>query len=149
MASDLAYARTTHSTYGFEIPSDWLELNPTCHHTEKQLKEIADKFFLSSPTDDFKHREGWLFYLWGHSYEFDDDGNWDVLEGVLKRAAQNEKDIWFATNIEIYDYCQAYANLVYSLDGERVYNPSAIPVWLELRGKVYKIDSGETVVFDK
>ncbi|MDE6691644.1 MAG: polysaccharide deacetylase family protein, partial [Clostridia bacterium] len=33
----VAYARTTHSTYGFQIPTDWLELNPTCHHTEKEL----------------------------------------------------------------------------------------------------------------
>lgn len=145
----VAYARTTHSTYGFEIPADWLELNPTCHHTERELKPLADKFFGSSPDGEFKHREPWLFYVWGHAYEFDDNDNWDIIEGLGKRAAENGGDIWFATNIEIYDYVQAYNRLVFSLDGERVYNPSALPVWIELRGKTYKVGAGETLSFDK
>lgn len=145
----VAYARTTHSTYGFEIPADWLELNPTCHHTEKELATLADKFFGGSPDKEFKHREPWLFYVWGHAYEFDDADNWDVIEGLGKRAAENADGIWFATNIEIYDYVQAYERLVFSLDGERVYNPSALPVWIELRGKTYKVAAGETLSFDK
>lgn len=149
--SDLgvAYARTTHSTYGFEIPADWLELNPTCHHTENELAPLADKFFGGSPDEEFKHREPWLFYVWGHAYEFDDDNNWDVIEGLGKRAAENADEIWLATNIEIYDYVQAYGRLVFSLDGEWVYNPSALPVWIELRGKTYKVGAGETLSFDK
>ncbi len=145
----VAYARTTHSTYGFEIPTDWLELNPTCHHTEKELLPLADKFFSSSPNDEFKHREPWLFYVWGHSYEFDDNNNWDIIEGLCKRASESKSEIWLATNIEIYDYVQAYNRLVFSLDGERVYNPSAVDVWIELRGKTYKIGAGKTVAFDK
>ncbi len=145
----VAYARTTKSTYGFEIPTDWLELNPTCHHTEKELAPLADKFFGGSPLKEFKHREPWLFYVWGHSYEFDDDNNWEVIESLCRRASENKDDIWFATNIEIYDYVQAYNRLVFSLDGERVCNPSALEVWLELRGKTYKVGAGETVTFDK
>lgn len=145
----VVYARTTKPTYGFEIPTDWLELNPTCHHKDKQLAPLADKFFGSSPLKEFKHREPWLFYVWGHSYEFDDDNNWDIIEGLGKRAAERKDEIWFATNIEIYEYVRAYKNLVFSLDGERVYNPSALPVWIELRGKTYKIAAGETLAFDK
>lgn len=145
----VAYARTTHSTYGFEIPTDWLELNPTCHHTEKEFQTLADKFIFYSPLKEFKHREPWLFYVWGHSYEFDDNDNWQIIEGLGKRAAENKNDIWFATNIEIYDYVQAYNRLVFSLDGERVYNPSAVSVWIELRGKTYEIGAGKTVAFDK
>ncbi|MCM1438315.1 MAG: polysaccharide deacetylase family protein [Roseburia sp.] len=148
--SDLgaAYARTTRSTYAFEIPRDWLELNPTCHHTEKQLAPLADRFFEGSPNGEFKHREPWLFYIWGHSYEFDDDNNWDLIEGICARAADNKKDIWFATNIEIYDYVTAYNRLVFSFDGERVYNPSAQSVWIELRGETYEIPAGKTVKFN-
>ncbi|MCM1545447.1 MAG: polysaccharide deacetylase family protein [Clostridiales bacterium] len=148
--SDLgaAYARTTHSTYAFTVPTDWLELNPTCHHTEKELLPLADKFFGGSPLKEFKHRESWLFYVWGHSYEFDDDNNWDIIENLGKRAAENKGDIWLATNIEIYDYVRAYERLVFSFDGERVFNPSAQSVWIELRGKTYEIASGETVKFN-
>ncbi|MDE5789196.1 MAG: polysaccharide deacetylase family protein [Clostridia bacterium] len=144
----VAYARTTNATHDFTIPEDFLEWNPTCHHTDGQLEKLADKFFSSSPEDEFKHREPWLFFVWGHSYEFDDDNNWQVIENLGKLAAEH-KDIWHATNIEIYNYVQAYKRLVFSLDGERVYNPSATNVWLEIRGKVYEIASGATVQFDK
>ena len=150
MLADLgvAYARTTNATYGFGLPEDFLEWNPTCHHTDERLEKLADKFFSSSPDGEFKHREPWLFFVWGHSYEFDDDNNWHVIENLGKSAAEHS-DIWHATNIEIYYYVQAYKRLVFSLDGERAYNPSATPVWLEIRGRVYEIASGATVQFDK
>lgn len=145
----VAYARTTRSTYGFGIPTDWLELNPTCHHTESELFALSDKFFGGSPLSEFKHREPWLFFVWGHAYEFDDNANWDIIENLGKRAAEHKDEIWLATNIEIYTYVQAYNRLVFSLDGERVYNPSAVAVWIELRGKTYEIGAGQTVTFDK
>lgn len=145
----VAYARTTKSTYSFDIPSDWLELNPTCHHCEPEFAQIAERFFTASPLDEVKHREGWLFYIWGHAYEFDDDNNWEVIEDVARRAKAQADEIWHATNIEVYEYVQAYNSLVFSLDGERAYNPSAIPVWIEARGKTYKIDAGRQVQFDK
>lgn len=144
----VAYARTTQSTFSFKIPDEWLRLNPTCHHRDKEFSALADKFLTGSPADEVKHREGWLFYVWGHAYEFDDDNNWELIENFAKRAAERS-DIWHATNIEVYDYVQAYNRLQFSLDGERAYNPSAIPVWIEARGKVYKIAPAQTVTFDK
>lgn len=143
----VVYARTTNSTETFAIPEDFLEWNPTCHHTSQKLGELADKFLNSSPEEEFKHREGWLFYVWGHSYEYDDNGDWNVIESLAERL-NGRGDVWFATNIEIYEYVTAYNNLVFSLDGERAYNPSAIPVWIEVRGKVYKICAGQSVKFD-
>lgn len=144
----VAYARTTKPTYSFAIPSDFLEWNPTLHHTDERLSEMTEKFLSSSPEDEAKHREGWLYYIWGHSYEFDDNGDWYKIEDLAKKL-NGRKDIWFATNMEVYEYVTAYNSLAYSIDGERVYNPSAIPVWVEVRGKVYKIGAGETVAFDK
>lgn len=144
----VAYARTTKPTYSFALPEDFFEWNPTCHHTDERIEELAERFFGSSPESEFKHREPWLFFVWGHAYEFDDDNNWQVIENLGRRAAE-KKDIWHATNIEIYEYVQAYKRLVFSLDGERVYNPSALPVWLEIRGKTYKVASGVTVRFDR
>ena len=57
--------------------------------------------------------------------------------------------MWFATNIEVYEYVQAYNRLIFAMDGEMVCNPSEIPVWIEIRGKTYKIGAAETVSFDK
>lgn len=144
----VAYARTTKSTHAFSLPDDFLEWNPTCHHTEAELLPLAKKFVSGAPEDEFKHREPWLFYLWGHSYEFDDDNNWDKLE-EFARITGGKEDVWYATNIEICDYTEAYKRLRFSLDGEQAYNPSAIDVWLEIRGKTYKIAPGASVRFEK
>ncbi len=142
------YARTVDSSYSFDMPKDWLRLNPTCHHTDPKLAELAEKFLERSPEDERKFREPWLFYIWGHAYEFDDSDNWDLIERLAEKLS-SRKDIWFATNGELYDYAQAYSRLEYSFDGERVKNPSAVDVFVELRGKVYGIKSGEEVVFGK
>ena len=147
-ALGVQYARTTVSTHSFAIPSDWLHLNPTVHHTEPCLKVLTDKFLSGKPSDEFKNREPWLFYIWGHSYEFDDNDNWDVIEDVCRRISQ-AGGVWAATNGDICDYVKCYQSLVYSLDGERVFNPSHRTVWLEIRGKVYGIESGECVLFNR
>lgn len=144
----VTYARTTEESHIFEVPENWLTLKPTCHHADPKLGELTDRFLNQSPEDEFKHREPWLFYVWGHSYEFDDNGNWHIIENLCRRLSEN-KDIWFASNGEIYDYVQAYNRLVFSLDGERVYNPSCIPVFIELRGRVYEIPCGKEISFDK
>ncbi|MDE7083396.1 MAG: polysaccharide deacetylase family protein [Clostridia bacterium] len=145
----VAYARTTEPSYSFEVPADWLRLKPTCHHADPKFYELLTKFLSTSPTDEFKHREPYLLYIWGHSYEFDDDNNWNLIENACAELAKHKKDIWFATNGEIYNYCQAYGSLVYSLDGERVFNPSHTPVFVELRGKIYEVPAGGETVFEK
>lgn len=142
------YARTTESSYSFDLPTDRLRLKPTCHHGDMRLGELTERFLNHSPEEESKHRESWLFFVWGHSYEFDDNDNWEIIETLCRTVAGRE-DIWFATNGEILDYVKAYRDLIFSMAGERVKNPSALPVWLELRGKTYRIGSGETIAFDK
>lgn len=142
------YARTTESSFAFDIPKDWLKLKPTCHHNDLKDETLANKFLNKKPEDEFKHREPWLFYVWGHSYEFEDNKNWEIMENFANKVAFNN-DIWYATNGEIYEYIKAYDSLIFSADGERVKNPSCLTVWIELRGKVYKIDSGKELVFDR
>lgn len=144
----IAYARTTESSHTFGIPENWLKLKPTCHHGDKLLPELLNKFLNSSPEDELKHREPWLFYIWGHSYEFADNDNWNVIEDIAKKLSGRE-DVWFATNGEIYDYVQAYNNLIFSMDGEIVKNPTYIGVNIEIRGKIYEIGAGKEVHFDK
>ena len=142
------YARTTESTHTFDIPEDFLRWNPTCHHGDKELETLTEKFLTGSPENDYKHREPWLFYIWGHSYEFDDDNNWEIIENLAKKVS-GRSDIWYATNAEICEYCNAFNSLVWSIDGERVKNPSYMPVFVELRGRVYEIPAGGEIVFQK
>lgn len=136
----IVYARTTHSTRAFGLPKDWLMWHPTCHHNDAALFELLDKFINEQPGLD-----PWVFYLWGHTYEFDNGNNWDRIEAFCEKISQN-KEVWFATNIQIYEYVTAFRSLVYSADGRRVYNPSAQDVWLSVNSETtYKVPAGRSI----
>ncbi|NLA83377.1 MAG: polysaccharide deacetylase family protein [Clostridiales bacterium] len=132
----IEYARTTKATKAFELPEDFLEWHPTCHHND--AVEMGRKFL------EQKRRQGKLLYVWGHSYEFNDNNNWDLIEEFCRMFAK-EDDIWFATNIEIYDYITAQRNLKISADNSIVYNPSCQAVWFTVEGEIFKINGGETL----
>ena len=57
----------------------------------------------------------------------------------------NHDEIWYATNIQIVDYMAAAKALVFTADGDRVYNPSAISVWISVDGTIHEIKGGELV----
>lgn len=138
----IAYSRTVTSTGGFYIPTDWLRMPATAHHNNPQLPELCDKFFART-----RHAKPKLFYLWGHTYEFDDNNNWDVIENFAEKMGGRD-DVWYATNIEIYDYVKAYHNLIFSIETRKVHNPNAIPVWFYCGGDhVVKVNPNETINF--
>ena len=51
--------------------------------------ELADEF-LESRID----RKVRLFYVWGHSYEFNQKQNWNVIEEFCEKMSGND-DIWY------------------------------------------------------
>ncbi len=136
-AAGIAYSRTTLSTRDFRLPTDWLRLTATCHHNDSALPALTEKFLADSPSGN-----PWLFYLWGHSYEFDGHDNWQVIEEFAAKVG-NREEIWYATNIEVYDYITAYRNLQFSVDGAHVYNPSALDVWFEQDKTLRCVHAGE------
>ena len=91
--SGLGYARTVKSTYNFDIPLDLLRYNPTIKHTDPLLMELAESFIKLKP------EKPQVFYLWGHSYEFDTDDNWQVIEDFC-RLVSGKEDIFYATNAQ-------------------------------------------------
>ena len=136
------YSRTTASTLKFNMTDDWLRLPATCHHKNPALMELADKFLSFSIDFDPK-----VFYVWGHSYEFEDMNNWDVIENFCDKMS-NHDDIWYATNIEIYNAWADYQRLERSADGTTIHNPNARSVWVgDRQGNTWEIKSGETITF--
>lgn len=135
----IAYSRTTVSRLNFDIPTDWLRLGATCHHENPALTELGEKFTVSTP-----NREPWLFYLWGHAYEFEGHDNWHVIERFLKTVGHRD-DVWYATNIEIHDYVQAFRALRFSVDGKLAQNPTAVDVWALRDGEIVRIPAGATI----
>lgn len=140
-AAGILYGRTVESTGKFDIPADFIRWNPTCHHNDPGLMNLAEQFC----EKDSLFGQPQLFYLWGHSYEFDMDQNWQVIEGFLKYVSGYQDIVWMATNGAIAEYVTAYRRLVFSADGSRVYNPASIVLWMEVLGQIYEIGAGETV----
>lgn len=137
----IAYSRTTKATHAFRLPENWLTLHPTCHHNDPELMTLADVFLNEDPRWDTCS----MFYVWGHTYEFDRNNNWDVIEKFAEKISGKD-DVWYATNIEIYDYVKAYGTLQVSADNSVVFNPSAMPVWFKEKGKVFKVEPGEKLI---
>lgn len=143
----ISYARTLGGDNdGFLLPADWHAWMPTAHHTNPKIMEYLDKFInLDLSTKVYHSTRGpRLFYLWGHSFEFDNNNNWELLDEICQKISGND-DIWYATNIEIYNYVEAYNSLVLSANETIIYNPTLIDVWMDVDGKVYKVASGETI----
>lgn len=146
---DIAYARSLGGDNdGFRLPTDWYSWMPTAHHSNPKIMEYIDKFLSLDLT------KGWvsglsprLFYMWGHSFEFDNNNNWDLLDKICEKLGGHE-DIWYATNIEIYDYVKAYNSLIHSADSQIIYNPSLYTVWFVIDGTLYSIKPGETLRLD-
>jgi hypothetical protein len=135
----IAYSRTVEATHRFDIPKDWLRLPSTCHHNDPKLMELAHTL-----VETEWNRTPALFYLWGHSYEFEADNNWHVIEEFAEYIGGRE-EIWYATNIEIYEYVKAYESLVLSADSKMIYNPTLFTIWFNTMGKTYSIAPGETL----
>ena len=139
----IRYSRTTHSTEKFDLPTDWLRLPATCHHDNPRLMALCDQF-LAIEDKGLWHTIPRLFYLWGHSYEFNDKNNWHVIEEFCDYMGGRESEIWYATNIEIYEYIEDFNHLIFSADGDIVKNPTARTLWFDFEGQSYSIAAGES-----
>lgn len=75
----IQYARSVVSSGAFKLQKNLLIFKPTCHHADENIWELLEKFLKE------KSEEKQLFYIWGHSYEFDVNNNWKRMEEILDR----------------------------------------------------------------
>lgn len=89
------YARTITSTGRFDLPENLLRLDPTVHCIRfEELFALGERFVGLQPETPQ------LFYIWGHSYEFDAGDGWRNLEEFCRFIA-GRGDIAYLTNREI------------------------------------------------
>ncbi len=96
------YARTITSTYSFDLQDNMYRFNPTLHICEAdKLFQLAEEFLALKP--DIPQ----VFYIWGHSYEFDicDEMDWDVLERFCQLIS-GKSDIYYGTNKDVFSRLQ-------------------------------------------
>ena len=148
----ITYSRTlADDNNSFKLPTDWYAWTPTCHHNNPNAIEWAKEFCAIDFSDTAKmysaNRWPRLFYIWGHTYEFDRNDNWEHIEQLCEILG-NREDTWYATNSEIYDYVKAYESLVFSADDSIVYNPTVQKIWFEVDGVKYSVNPNETIKID-
>lgn len=92
----IQYVRTITSTDSFALQENLYRFNPTVYHLIpfEELFAMGEKFLQLQPT------EPQVFYIWGHSYEFDLDDTWDRFEEFCAFIS-NKEDIFYGTNKEI------------------------------------------------
>ena len=92
------YCRTTKVTHDFTPVKDLLAYEATCHHSDEKLFSLIDEFLsIEEP------KTPQIFYIWGHSYEFAGNGNWDLMEKACALLSGKE-DVLYGTNTEVFRY---------------------------------------------
>lgn len=89
----IGYARTVEDTASFDLPASPLCWGHTCHHNDERLFALAQTFLDMTPD------RPQLFTVWGHSYEFTVDENWERIEEFCRMMAHRD-DIAYVTNRE-------------------------------------------------
>lgn len=90
------YARTTVCNYKFDVQENLYEFQPTVYH----VMEMDEMFRLGKEFLEKKSEKVQIFYVWGHSYEFDIHDSWDRFEEFLKMIS-GKSDIFYGTNREV------------------------------------------------
>lgn len=149
----IEYARTVGDSYKFEIPNDFLRWHPTIHQfgkaysvpnqPENDEKEL--ELFYQKIDDYLQTKELAVLDIWGHSWEMGTDkSKWYETEKFFKLVANNQA-IYYAKQIDLVDYINAYRNLKFSVNKNSVTNTSAINVYIKINTKVFKVMAGTTM----
>lgn len=134
----IEYSRIVGSSKSFAMPEDLSVWQATCHHNH-ELMRLAEEFVQLN-----KKQYLYMMYVWGHSYEFDNDNNWNLIEEFCEFVSGKE-DIWYATNVQIVDYLKVLDNLKFSAAGDFVFNPSVQSAWLSVDGNIIEVLGGKQV----
>ena len=94
----IKYCRGGGATGNFDPWEDMYYYTPTCHHADEKLFDLAKEFI------ELKADKPQIFYVWGHSYEFDlDEAMWERIEEFF-RLISGHNDILYGTNIEVFKH---------------------------------------------
>jgi peptidoglycan/xylan/chitin deacetylase (PgdA/CDA1 family) len=149
----IEYARTVSDTYHFAIPSDFLRWHPTVHQfakaywepnqPEKDSKEL-DAFY-KVISDFLATKELAVLDIWGHSWEMgNNDEKWNETEKFFALLSK-QSTIYYAKQIDLVDYINAFKNLKFSMDNKIVSNLSSFEIYFKLGDEIKSVLPGKTV----
>lgn len=140
----IVYARTVENSPRCFPPREPLAWASTAHMLSKNpcpVNELFEKYYANKGCPS-------VFFIWGHTYEFDRPGaGWSDLERIFKPIS-GRPDVWYCTNIELFDYDAARNRIVIAANLKSAYNPSAVTVSLKADGQLVEVPAGKTVRLD-
>lgn len=91
----IRYARTITATGNFEPQENLYRFNPSVFHINvEEMFALGEKFLALKPDTPQ------IFYVWGHSYEFDAFDFWNRFEAFCEMMS-GHADIFYGTNREV------------------------------------------------
>jgi peptidoglycan/xylan/chitin deacetylase (PgdA/CDA1 family) len=133
----IVYARTVERTDSPFPPQEALAWKTTGHQYDDNLAAKWNDWYAGTWFNG-------VFFVWGHSYEFHLKNDWAALDRIFKPLA-HKPDVWYCTNIQLFDYEAARQRLVLAANLKSACNPSALPVTILADGKALDVPPGHTV----
>ena len=93
--TNVKYCRTIANSGNFEPQEDLYRFNPSVFHLH-----MDEMFALGERFLNLKPEKPQIFYVWGHSYEFDAEDTWGRFEEFC-RMMSGHSDIFYGTNREV------------------------------------------------
>ena len=141
-ALGIVYARTVENTGSCFPAAEPLAWGTTVHQYAAS-PTVPERF---QSILDNKRFSG-VFFVWGHGFEFEDRNDWAGLERIYKPMS-GHADVWYCTNIELFDYEEARGRLHVSANRRIAHNPSAWTVTLNVDGRLVDVPGGQTLRLD-
>ncbi len=90
------YSRTITCNDSFDLQDNLYRFNPTVYHLDfDKMMQLGEKFINLNPD------KPQIFYIWGHTYEFDYRSDYRVKMEEFLKFISNRDDIFYGTNKEI------------------------------------------------
>lgn len=143
-ALGIVYCRTTARDMPCFPPVEPLAWGTTTHMFDQSPEPMPQRWetFHGNP------KSSGLFFVWGHTYEFARPRQrWDDLERIFRPLA-GKSDVWYATNIQLFDYEAARRRMAIAANRRTAHNPSAVTVTLKVDGRIVDVPSGATVCLE-
>lgn len=90
------YSRTITCNNSFDLQDNLFRFNPTVYHLDFDNIFDLGKSFIETKTDKPQ-----IFYIWGHSYEFDYQSDYRARFEEFLKFISNRDDVFYGTNKEI------------------------------------------------
>lgn len=127
------YVRTSDTSGNYDPGMDYFHWEAGIFHLSSDLEKYVDGFL---KTDE----EMAVCQIVGHSYDFVAERNWDSMEALLAKVA-DQKDIWFTTHIDLIHYLKAMAKA--EITEDYIENNSDLNLWFEADSEIRMIKPGE------